>query len=156
MTDQLPLPGPAKGPCECGMDDCELFGTLGKPDSRGLRHIRGCGCNRCKGRRNRTKGDRKARQARKRLAIGGVNSRHEELFGGALRVEVKAGGQIAPAFTAFVHCEQQSEAARPIGDTRPFASVFMPDGTSDGVLVCRLSAVHDVAAALLENLEKVG
>lgn len=142
-----------KGPCECDLDACTLFGTLGREDRTGKRHVRGCPCNRCRGKRNRAKGDSKARAARKALAIGGVNSRHEELFGGALRVEIKAGGQIAPAYSAFVRCEQQSEQARPVGDVRPFAAVFMPDGTTDGVLAIRMSRALDFAVALLENIE---
>lgn len=141
----------AKAECGCG---CGVFGTLrSRPWRDGVVCVsRGCDCPRCRGRRNRAKGDSKARKARKVLAITGVNSRHEELLGGALRVEFKAGGIIAPAFNAFMRCEQQSEQARPIGDTRPFAAVFMPDGSSDGVLACRLSQVAEVAAAVLENL----
>lgn len=141
-----------KAQCECGLDSCDLYGTLGRPDRTGLRHVRGCQCNHCRGKRNRTKGDSKARAARRALNITGVNSRHEELFGGALRVEVKAGGQISAAYNAFLRCERQSEAARPIGDNRPFGAIFMPEGTRDGVLVVRLSKVADVAVAVLENL----
>lgn len=144
-----------KAECGCG---CGQFGTLrAKPWRDGVVCVRrGCDCPRCRGKRNRQRGDSKARRARKVLAIPGANSRHEENWSGALRIEVKAGGIVAPAFSAFLKAEQQSEAQRPVGDHRPFAAVFQPDGTSDGVLVCRLSAVHDVAAALLENLEKVG
>lgn len=91
------------------------------------------------GRRNRAKGDNKARKARKALGITGVNSRHEEVWGGALRVEVKAGAQIKPVATAFKKCEEQSEQARPMGDPRPFAMIAMPDGWSDGLIVMRLS-----------------
>ena len=120
-----------KGDCPCG---CGLFGNI-----TNQRHVRGCVCNRCRGKRNRSKGDTKARKARKALGIGGVNSRHEEVWGGALRVEVKAGAQIKPVVTAFLRCEVQSEQARPIGDHRPFMMVAMPDGWSDGLIVMRLS-----------------
>jgi hypothetical protein len=61
------------------------------------------------------------------------------LWGGAIRLEVKAGAQIKPVFTAYLRCEIQSEQHRPIGDPRPFALVAMPDGTSDGLIVMRLS-----------------
>lgn len=123
-----------KTDCECG---CGLFGTpLKRPEG----HIRGCKCPRCMGKRNRAKGDTKARKARKALGIGGVNSRHEEVWGGDLRLEVKAGAQIKPVVTAFLKCEAQSEAARPIGDHRHFMMVAMPDEWSDGLIVMRLSA----------------
>ena len=92
------------------------------------------------GKRNRAKGDSKARKARKALGIPGANSRHEEIWGGDIRVEVKAGAQIKPVVTAFLKCEAQSEAARPIGDHRPFMMVAMPDEWSDGLVVMRLSA----------------
>lgn len=122
-----------KADCVCG---CGLFGTpLKRPEG----HIRGCKCPRCMGKRNRAKGDSKARQARKKLGIGGVNSRHEEVWGGDLRLEVKAGAQIRAVATAFLKCEAQSEAARPIGDHRPFMMVAMPDEWSDGLIVMRLS-----------------
>ena len=130
MTELL---GPAKGDCACG---CGLFGTLRK---RPVGHIRGCNCPKCRGKRNRSKGDAKARKARKALGITGVNSRHEEVWGGAVRVEVKAGAQIKPVATAFLRCEEQSEQARPIGDHRPFMLVAMPDGWSEGVVVMRLA-----------------
>lgn len=128
MTDYLKV----KADCVCG---CGLFGT---PRKRPEGHIRGCGCPKCRGKRNRAKGDLKARQARKALGITGVNSRHEEVWGGDVRVEVKAGAQIKPVFSAFLRCEQQSEQHRPLGDHRPFMLVCMPDGTSDGLIVMRL------------------
>jgi hypothetical protein len=122
-----------KADCVCG---CGLFGT---PRVRPEGHIRGCNCPRCRGKRNRAKGDAKARKARKALGITGVNSRHEEVWGGNVRVEVKAGAQIKPVFTAFLRCEVQSEQHRPVGDTRPFMLVCMPDNTNDGLIVMRLN-----------------
>jgi hypothetical protein len=127
------LVGGVKADCVCG---CGLFGT---PRKRPLGHIRGCECAKCRGKRNRSKGDSKARVARKQLGIGGVNSRHEELWGGDVRVEIKAGAQIKPVLTAFLRCEMQSEAARPVGDHRPFMLVAMPDGMKDGLVVMWLS-----------------
>lgn len=124
---------PNRGDCACG---CGLFGALRK---RPLNHVKRCNCKQCSGKRNRAKGDSKARQARKALGIAGANTRHEELWGGDVRVEVKAGAQIRPVFTAFLKCEMQSEQHRPIGDTRPFMLVCMPDGTKDGLVVMRLS-----------------
>lgn len=122
-----------KADCVCG---CGLFGTpLKRPEG----HIRGCKCPRCMGKRNRSKGDAKARTARKKLNIGGVNSRHEEVWGGACRIEVKAGAQVKPIATKFELARAQSEASRSIGDHRPFMMVAMPEGTSDGIVLMRLS-----------------
>ena len=122
-----------KAECVCG---CGLFGTpLKRPEG----HIRGCGCARCRGKRNRAKGDSKARQARKKLGIPGVMSRHEEHWGGMCRVEMKAGKQVNPIQTRFELARLQSEQARPMGDTRPFLMVAMPEGTSDGIVLMRLS-----------------
>ncbi len=129
MTDYLK----AKADCVCG---CGLFGTpLKRPEG----HIRGCKCPRCMGKRNRAKGDAKARKARKALGIPGVMSRHEEHFGGRVRVEMKAGAQVGPIQTRFELARLQSEQARPIGDNRRFMMVAMPDGSSDGIVLMRLS-----------------
>jgi hypothetical protein len=123
-----------KADCECG---CGLHGT---PRARPLGHIRGCKCKRCEGKRNRSKGDAKALKARKVLGIAGANTRHEELWGGDVRVEVKAGAQVNPIATRYMLAEQQSEQHRPVGDPRPFILVAMPDGMSDGLVVMRLSS----------------
>ena len=141
MTELL---GSRKADCICG---CGLFGT---PKKKPAGHIRNCNCPRCMGKRNRAKGDAKARQARKALGIAGVNSRHEEVWGGNLRVEVKAGAQVNPIYTRFKAAEAQSDAARAIGDNRPFAMVAMPDGTKDGLVIIRLSDVTAFVAAHLE------
>lgn len=110
-------------------------------------------CPSCRGRRNRRKGSRKQNEARKALGI--PNARfasqmgHEERWLGNVRAEVKAGMQVKALATRFLACEAQSEAARPIGDTRPFVAVFMPDGWgSDGLFVCRLSRLTDVMEGL--------
>lgn len=129
MTDYLK----PKADCVCG---CGLFGT---PKKRPEGHIRGCDCPRCRGKRNRAKGDTKARAARKKLGIPGVMSRHEEHWSGRCRVEMKAGAQVGPIATRFELARAQSELARPHGDNRPFLMVAMPDGTKDGIVLMRLS-----------------
>lgn len=129
MTDYLK----PKADCVCG---CGLFGT---PRVRPEGHIRGCNCPRCRGKRNRAKGDAKARKARKALGIPGVMSRHEEHFGGRVRVEMKAGAQVGPIQTRFELARLQSEAVRPLGDNRRFMMIAMPDNTSDGIVLMRLS-----------------
>jgi hypothetical protein len=150
MSDR-PIMGPTKGDCECGDERCTLYGTLRKPDRAGKRHVRGCPCRSCLGRRNRSKGDSKARRARILLGIPGANSRHEEVWGGDVRVEVKAGAQVRPAINAFEKMRSQSEAARPIGDIRPFVGIAMPDGSQDGVVMFRLSDLHNVLQALADQ-----
>ncbi len=145
MSDFIGALEQRKGDCQgkqdkCNTVGCPLYGTLGRAGRDGNKRIKGCGDPTARGKRNRTKGDSKARKARKVLGIGGVNSRHEELWGGDLRVEVKAGAQIKPLATRFLMAEAQSEAARPVGDHRPFALIAMPDAMSDGIVVMRLSA----------------
>lgn len=100
--------------------------------------MKGCGDPVARGKRNRTKGDSKARRARKVLGIAGANTRHEEHWGGLLRVEVKAGAQVQPIATRFDAARAQSNAARALGDVRLFAMVAMPDGSSDGVVLMSL------------------
>jgi len=157
------LPGPEKGYCECdGQDDknpdvvlgCGLYGTLGRPDRAGLRHVRGCRCKRCLGRRARRSGVAKQRVARRALGIDGpsLGADHEENWRGRVRVEVKSGHrESVPVQTRFLGCEAQSEAARSIGDNRPFMAIFMPPGTSDGLVVIRLSQLAEVARCLVDE-----
>jgi hypothetical protein len=154
MTDQLPLPGPEKGMCECDFDEfgCLTFGTKGKPDAQGRRHVRGCPCKHCVGRRNRTKGKKKQRDARKLLGIPGLSLGvdEEELWRGAIRVEVKSGNRdTVPIDTRYRAMRTQSDAKRAYGDNRPFAAIAMPPGMSDGYAIVRLSEVRDFAEAVL-------
>jgi hypothetical protein len=152
---------PRKGFCEgnqdkCGVQTaygkCPLFGALGKANYKdGKRRVKGCNDPTARGKRNRAKGDGKARKVRKALNLQGVNSRHEEHWGGHIRVEVKAGAQISPITTRFELAERQSEMARPLGDTRPFAMVAMPDGQSDGIVLMRLSQFANLALLLEED-----
>jgi hypothetical protein len=148
------MQGPEKGPCECGLADCTQYGALGRPRRDGTRHVRGCACRSCRGKANRSKGTRKQRAARRALGIAGpsLGADHEENWRGAVRVEVKAGAQVRPAATAFRKMRDQSEGSRPIGDNRPFAGIAMPDGESDGIFMCRLSDLAEVATAVVESL----
>lgn len=146
-----------KAECEgnrekCSLDSCPLFGTLGTAGRDGNRRVKGCGDPVARGKRNRAKGDAKARRARKTLGISGANTRHEEHWGGAFRVEVKAGKQVAPMWTRFLLAETQSEQARPVGDPRPFLMIAMPDNTQDGLVIGRLSSL----GALLRLLNEEG
>ena len=146
-----------KAECEgnrdkCSVYSCPLFGTLGTAGRDGKRRVKGCGDPVARGKRNRAKGDAKARRARKSLGIGGANTRHEEHWGGAFRIEVKAGKQIDPIWTRYLLAETQSEQARPVGDPRPFVMVAMPDGSTDGLVIGRLSSL----GALLRLLNEEG
>jgi hypothetical protein len=57
---------------------------------------------------------------------------------------------VNPIWTRFKNAEEQSEAARAIGDNRPFAMVAMPDGMKDGLVIIRLRDVSAFVAAHLE------
>ena len=146
-----------KGECEGRRDRCTLgdacpkFGLLGRVSRDGARRVKGCGDPVARGKRNRAKGDGKARRARKMLGIAGANTRHEELWGGALRVEIKAGAQIEPIATRYRTAEQQSEQHRALGDSRAFVLVAMPDGESDGLAVMRLSDFSQIIALLRDT-----
>lgn len=115
-------------------------------------------CVRCRGARNRRSGMRKQREARKSLeAITGKQAGrfssltgNEESWRLPLRVEVKSGLIAQPVWTKYAASEAQSNAAKPTGDARPFAAVFMGTRTSDGLFVCRLSKLGEVVSALLE------
>ena len=89
--------------------------------------------------------------ARKMLGIAGANTRHEELWGGVVRVEIKAGAQIEPIATRYRHAEQQSEQHRALGDIRAFVLIAMPDGESDGLAVMRVSVLADLLAIIREQ-----
>jgi hypothetical protein len=145
-----------KGECQgrqdrCSLDGCPKFGLLGRVGRDGKRRVKGCGDPVARGKRNRSKGDSKARRARKMLGIAGANTRHEELWGGAFRVEIKAGSQIEPIATRFRSARNQSEQHRAIGDIRPFVLVAMPDGESDGLCVLRLSDMGNLISLLRES-----
>ena len=144
-----------KGECQgnrdrCSNDACPVFGTLGRPDRQGRRRVRGCGDPSARGKRNRRKGDSKARRARKKLGLGGHLTRHEENWGGAFRVEIKAGAQVGPIATRFRAAKAQSDAAKAMGDIRPFVMVAMPDGTTEGIILMTLSEFSELASLLLE------
>lgn len=154
----LPLQGPEKGECEgrrdrCSGDACPIFGTLLPASRDGRRRVRGCDDPVARGKRSKMKGRKKQAAAVRALGIprSNLSPGHEEFLGGSVRVEVKAGAQVGPIDTRFRAYEAQSEAARPVGDHRPFCAVAMPDGSTDGIVLVRLSALHEFAAALVEQ-----
>ncbi len=153
---QLPLPGPRKMYCEgngatCSGDVCPLFGTpMVRQFRDGKQRVRGCDDAQARGRRSKKKGADK--QTKAVTALGIVRtSGHEEFLGGTVRVEVKAGAQVGPIDTRFRKAKAQSDAERAFGDNRPFAMVAMPDGSSDGYVLVRLSDVYDFVDAIVEQ-----
>lgn len=153
MTDER------KGECQgnrdrCTVDNCPLFGTLGRADRQGVRRVRGCADPAARGRRNRTKGDAKARRARKKLGLGGHLTRHEESWSGVVRTEIKAGIQVGPIATRFNAAKAQSDAAKALGDIRPFVMVAMPDGTSRGIVLMDLDEFSQIIMLVTELIEK--
>jgi hypothetical protein len=143
-----------KGDCQgnrdkCNLDGCPKFGTLGREGRDGKRRVKGCNDPVARGKRNRTKGDNKARIARRKLglsATGNVGTRHEEHWGGMLRVEVKAGAQVTPIATRFNAAKGQSDEAKAFGDVRPFAMIAMPDNSSGGIVLMTLDEFSQLLA----------
>lgn len=140
-------PEPVECPCGCGQ--------VGQPKRNG--HPKTClhaKCAQCRGKNSKRKGQRKQSAATSALGVprSSIHPGHEEFLPGTVRIEVKAGAQIRPMFTAYLRMETQSEAARPFGDNRPFVGVAMPDGSSDGIVAFRLSKLNDVIVALAEQL----
>jgi hypothetical protein len=149
-------PDERKGYCQgnydkCSHESCPLFGTLGRPDKQGVRRVRGCADPSARGRRNRRKGDSKARRARKKLGLGGHLTRHEENWGGAFRTEIKAGAQVGPIATRFQAAKAQSDAAKALGDIRPFVMVAMPDGSTEGIVLMTLSEFSEIASLITDQ-----
>lgn len=138
-----------QGECGCG---CGTFGTYRvKAWSNGVRCVRTCkSCAQCRGKRARSKGDAKASKVRRALAAGGAATRHEEGWGGALRIESKAGAQVKPILTRYLAAKNQSEAQRPIGDNRPFVLAASPD-RGPVLLVLELDELEQVVAAVAAN-----
>lgn len=115
-------------------------------------------CRSCLSARNRRKGMRKQRAARKALRIPvsrfASQMGNEEMWLGSVRVEVKAGKQVESAWRRFLACESQSEGSRAVGDARNFLAVWMPENSTDGLFVGRLSRIAEIIDALHEQLEE--
>ena len=83
---------------------------------------------------------------------------HEENWRSAVRIEVKAGKQVGPIATRFEKAEAQSweNVKNQVGGGRgkPFMMVAMPDDTSDGIVLFRLSQLKEVVEGIIENWER--
>lgn len=121
---------------------------------------RTCKCHTCLGTRNQRKGGVKQRQARKRLekAFGGqagssvMVTANEENWRLPVRSEVKSGPIGNPVDTFYRNQKAQSDRSKAIGDTRPFMAVAMPDGTTDGLAVIRLSELEQVVVEVARKM----
>ena len=108
--------------------------------------------NQRRGRLNKQKGHRKQSLARKALEdlfgaealFHGRKANEEAWTHLPIRVEVKAGAQVKPIETRFLAAEKQATAAKATGDPRPFCYIAMPDGTTDGLFICRLSVLKEL------------
>ena len=112
-------------------------------------------CASCRGARNRRKGKRGQGANRKILedvfdvevSWRGKLANEETADHLPVRYENKAGKLAGPVATAYLKAESQSEAARAVGDLRPFVATFSPDGWADGLVVIRLSRLGAVLEA---------
>jgi hypothetical protein len=115
-------------------------------------------CRSCLGRRNRRKGARKQSGGLKTLeqvsgAIArwrGRRSNEETADHLPVRFEAKAGkgGGANTIWTHFRKARDQSEAARAIGDVRPFVAYYAPDGLPHGLFVIEEPQLSAVVSAL--------
>lgn len=114
-----------------------------------------------RGKRSRDKGMRKQREARKQLKIPNSKFRsnmgNEENWRGELRFEVKAGKQIQTIWTKFLKMKEQSDSnLADVGtDSKPFVAVIKPDGSTDGLVMFRISDVENVIWGFKENWGKL-
>jgi hypothetical protein len=132
-------------PCVCG---CGKVAVLKKkPNKDGTYHVRGCApCRACVGGRSSRSGKKAQRAFQKEAHIPshrfvGSNG-HEENWPGPFRWEVKSGGQVRPAVTAYLRQRVQAEQNRPVGDARPFAAGMTYSGTSVVVVSASDWAAH--------------
>lgn len=132
--------------CRAGNDGCERT----KP------------CRSCLGRRVRRRGQKDQRRGVRALEnLYGVDAAqwrglmaNEENYNHLpVRTENKGGQAASVVATKFLASESQSEAARPVGDVRPFVATFIPPGwgENDGLIVIRLSKLPQVMATLIET-----
>jgi hypothetical protein len=96
-------------------------------------------CRSCRGRRSRRSGRRKQNEGKKVLGVPASRfsptDANEENWKDIIRWEVKSGAQVGPIATRYLQYEGQSEAARPIGDNRPFGVLVVMRATAFRQLV---------------------
>jgi len=105
MTWKGALPWPGFALCRCG---CEAEGM--KLQLRHDKHLVGCECSSCRGRRNRKAGQRTQARTHKRLGGQGFTPTNEESarayeVTASIMPEVKGGQQIPASFERFISSE---------------------------------------------------
>jgi hypothetical protein len=129
-----------------------------RADRNGKRHVRGCECKGCQGRRNRRSGLRKQSEARKALGIAPqkFGDANEERWADAYFAnEVKSGKQCSVLANWWRRVEAQvlaNEADH--GDRhRPVRAIAMPEGwpRSEGLVVVKLSTWREHIAPALDE-----
>lgn len=118
---------------------------------------RDCTCPSCVGRRNRARGLRAQREAKRLLSVPPVTpwgtASDEELWQTSARVEVKAGAQVAGVGTAYWGARAQAD-----DDERPFMLVARPiariPGRAVPLIVITYGDLLRVAEAVLGGEEE--
>jgi len=135
--------------CGCG---CGKFGTLKRPWRNGQRCVaRTCQCRRCTGGASAKRGAKKQKLATKQLGLshGQFAGRHEEALQGPIRTECKSTLRHAkPIETAYRLMRAQADAAKSVGDTRPFVASAIPPGSNLVYYVIRSDDLEAVVLAL--------
>jgi hypothetical protein len=105
-------------------------------------------CRSCLGRRNRRKGQKAQRMARKitgipKAAFHGQLGNEENYRDPHFRWECKAGAQAGPVGTRFLASEKQADQNKAIGDMRYFAAQFVPSGWGGDCIVAMRGTVFN-------------
>lgn len=113
------------------------------------------------GRNNKRSGGKAQRTAVKRLGMqySSLATGEEAHLVGHIVVEMKSGGLVRPLATAFDKAKKQSDAARAVGNTRPFVLGAIPEPTGKRVIYafeCRSDdELTTVVAALASQLKLI-
>lgn len=139
MTWKGALPWPGFPMCPCG---CDAEGM--KLQLRHDRHLVGCECPSCRGRRNQRKG--KAGEYRRHRRLGGEGGTpHDELaynYSINITTQDKVGRQVPASFRDFVgsawaqHALRQAEKKLPVGSDA-FPTLYLELTPSDWYLVVK-------------------
>ena len=103
---------------------------------------------------NRVEGRASQDRAKKLLGIPdsklGKDSDEEFWNSGNLRLEVKSGKQVSNTFSLFEKAETQSWDYEVSKDNPKelFSLMAMPNGTRDGLFICRLSQIEEIVNEL--------
>lgn len=152
MSVQVPDPVfNERDECGCG---CGETGSLKKPWRDGTRCVKNkCKCVKCRNGRNNRNGKRTQRAATKRLGLshGQYAGAHEEALQGPVVTEHKADARHAkPIATAYRRMRAQSDAARSIGDVRPFVASSTAPGSSQTLYTVAADDLEAFVYALAE------